>query len=53
VTTTIGTNVLVGRDTAKLNSELARVMSGKRNNTGVPPLWDGRAAERIAKVIVG
>jgi len=53
VTTTIGTNVLVGRDTAKLSRELARVMSGERKNNDVPPLWDGHAAERIAKVIAG
>jgi UDP-N-acetylglucosamine 2-epimerase (non-hydrolysing) len=53
VTTTIGTNVLVGRDTVKMRTELARVMSGERKKTGVPPLWDGHAAERIAKVIVG
>jgi UDP-N-acetylglucosamine 2-epimerase (non-hydrolysing) len=53
VTTTIGTNVLVGRDQARLTSELARVLSHERKKTGVPPLWDGHAAERIAKVIVG
>lgn len=53
VTITVGTNVLVGRDTVKLSSELARVMSGERKSTGVPPLWDGHAAERIAEVIVG
>jgi UDP-N-acetylglucosamine 2-epimerase (non-hydrolysing) len=53
VTTTIGTNVLVGRDKARLTSELARVLSHERKKTGVPPLWDGHAAERIAKVIVG
>jgi len=53
VTTTIGTNVLVGRDTAKLSSELARVLSHDRKAAGVVPLWDGHAAERIARVIVG
>jgi UDP-N-acetylglucosamine 2-epimerase (non-hydrolysing) len=52
VTTTIGTNVLVGRDTQKLSAELARMMNGERKMTGVPPLWDGHAAERIAEVIV-
>jgi hypothetical protein len=36
-----------------MRTELARVMSGERKKTGVPPLWDGHAAERIAKVIVG
>jgi UDP-N-acetylglucosamine 2-epimerase (non-hydrolysing) len=53
VTTTIGSNVLVGRDTAKLASELERVLTRKRTETGIPPLWDGHAAERIAKVIIG
>jgi UDP-N-acetylglucosamine 2-epimerase (non-hydrolysing) len=53
ITTTIGTNVLVGRDTALLTTELARVLGKGRKKTGVPPLWDGHAAERIAKVIVG
>jgi len=53
VTITIGTNVLVGRDTAVLSRELSRVLSNDRKKTGVPPLWDGHAAERIAKVIAG
>jgi UDP-N-acetylglucosamine 2-epimerase (non-hydrolysing) len=53
VTITIGTNVLVGRDTALLASELDRVLTHGRKSTGVPPLWDGHAAERIAQVIVG
>lgn len=52
-TITIGTNVLVGRNTARLTDELFRVLSGPRKNTSVPPLWDGHAAERIAEVIVG
>ena len=53
VTITMGTNVLVGRDTAQLSRELDRVMSNGRKSAGVPPLWDGHAAERIAKVIAG
>jgi UDP-N-acetylglucosamine 2-epimerase (non-hydrolysing) len=53
VTITMGTNVLVGRDTNLLSRELDRVMSWGRKSNGVPPLWDGHAAERIAEVIVG
>ena len=53
VTTTIGTNMLVGRDTAPMTSELARVLNHERKNTGAPPLWGGPAAERIAAVMVG
>jgi UDP-N-acetylglucosamine 2-epimerase (non-hydrolysing) len=52
VTITIGTNVLVGRDTALIAREAARVLGRDRKNAGIPPLWDGHAAERIAKVIV-
>ena len=53
VTITMGTNVLVGRDTAVLEKELTRSLSQDHKKSGVPPLWDGHAAERIAKVIVG
>jgi UDP-N-acetylglucosamine 2-epimerase (non-hydrolysing) len=52
VTITIGTNVLVGRDTVLLAKELDRVLTQNRKSAGVPPLWDGHAAERIAKIIV-
>jgi UDP-N-acetylglucosamine 2-epimerase (non-hydrolysing) len=51
VTITMGTNVLVGRDTAVLARELDRVLSSDRRSGGTVPLWDGHAAERIAKVI--
>jgi UDP-N-acetylglucosamine 2-epimerase (non-hydrolysing) len=49
----MGTNVLVGRDPEKLRSELSRVLSGKAKKGTVPPLWDGRAGERIADILVG
>jgi UDP-N-acetylglucosamine 2-epimerase (non-hydrolysing) len=51
VTVTIGTNVLVGRDMKKLRKELENIVSGKVKKGRVPPLWDGRAAERIADVL--
>jgi UDP-N-acetylglucosamine 2-epimerase (non-hydrolysing) len=49
----MGTNVLVGRDPEKLRVELSRVLAGKAKKGTVPPLWDGRAGERIADVLVG
>lgn len=51
VTVTLGTNVLVGRDPDKLRSELARVLAGQAKKGTIPPLWDGRAGERIAAVL--
>lgn len=53
ITVSMGTNVLVGRDPDKLRRELSRVLSGKAKQGTVPPLWDGRAGERIADILVG
>jgi UDP-N-acetylglucosamine 2-epimerase (non-hydrolysing) len=51
ITISLGTNVLVGRDGGKLRSELSRVLDGKAKKGTVPPLWDGRAGERIAEIV--
>lgn len=51
VTVEIGTNVLVGRDTSRLWVETRRVLDGAERKGAIPPLWDGRAAERIAAIV--
>jgi UDP-N-acetylglucosamine 2-epimerase (non-hydrolysing) len=51
VTVTIGTNLLVGRDLARMLDESRRILRGEGKKGAVPPLWDGRAAERIADVV--
>lgn len=48
ITTTVGSNILVGRDMRRLQNEIQRILDGFRAPTHVPALWDGRAAERIA-----
>ena len=53
ITVTMGTNVLVGRDSDKLRAELSKVLAGKAKKGTVPPLWDGHAGERIADVLLG
>jgi UDP-N-acetylglucosamine 2-epimerase (non-hydrolysing) len=53
ITVSMGTNVLVGRDRDKLRTELARILDGDAKKGIVPPLWDGRAGERIADVLAG
>jgi UDP-N-acetylglucosamine 2-epimerase (non-hydrolysing) len=53
VTVSMGTNVLVGRDPEKLRREVSLVLAGKAKKGTVPPLWDGRAGERIAEILVG
>jgi len=52
ITVDKGTNILVGRDLSRLQREIELILLGTRKVGQVPPLWDGHAAERIAKVIV-
>ncbi len=51
ITVEIGTNVLVGSDPGKIRDEAARILAGPVPSRGVPPLWDGRTAERIADIL--
>jgi len=51
VTVTLGTNILVGQDGEKLRSELTKVLQGKPKQGTIPPLWDGRAGQRIAEIL--
>lgn len=46
-TITMGTNELVGTDPAKLVPYLDKVMTGNWKKGAIPPLWDGKTAERI------
>jgi len=51
ITVTHGTNTLVGRDMGRLRDEVARILAGDVRGGAPPPLWDGRAGERIAAVL--
>jgi UDP-N-acetylglucosamine 2-epimerase (non-hydrolysing) len=51
ITVTLGTNVLIGQDREKLRQEVRRILEGKGKKGGIPPLWDGHAADRIAETI--
>jgi UDP-N-acetylglucosamine 2-epimerase (non-hydrolysing) len=52
VTVQKGTNVLVGKDMARLLRKTLAVLEGRFKKGAVPDLWDGRAAERIAGIIL-
>jgi UDP-N-acetylglucosamine 2-epimerase (non-hydrolysing) len=52
ITEELGTNILIGDDTARLRTELSNILAGHGKRGTIPPLWDGRASERIADVIV-
>lgn len=51
ITVTVGTNILIGQDSAALTAELKNILDGRAKSGAVPPLWDGRTAERIAGVL--
>ena len=48
-----GTNRVVGTEPERVLAEIERVLAGDRPPPQRPPLWDGRAAERIADVLAG
>ena len=51
VTCTLGTNKLLGQNPESLGREIAQIVRGNGVGGSVPPLWDGRAGERIAQVL--
>lgn len=52
ITVDFGTNEVVGRDRAKILDAVERVMLGRWKQGALHPLWDGRAAERIADILL-
>lgn len=53
ITVTVGSNILVGQDMERLKVEVRRILDGNAKSGQQPPLWDGRAGERVADVLVG
>lgn len=51
ITVECGTNILVEPTREAILAAAARVRSGNGPKGTIPPLWDGRAAERIAAII--
>lgn len=51
ITITKGTNTLIGDDFKLLERKVVEIISGKYKTGQKPPKWDGKASERIAKII--
>jgi UDP-N-acetylglucosamine 2-epimerase (non-hydrolysing) len=52
VTCEIGSNILVGTQPDRVREQAPRVLNGPARAGRIPDLWDGHAAERIAKVLI-
>lgn len=52
VTVTMGTNTLIGHDYGRLQREIGAIRDGNAKQGAIPPAWDGKSGERIAKILV-
>ena len=52
VTVTMGTNYLAGTNPDAILAAAGEILSGNAKKGSVPPLWDGKAAERIADILL-
>ncbi len=52
VTISSGTNRLIGTDYSRLPGEVTRALKEFTATGRIPELWDGQAAQRIAKILV-
>jgi UDP-N-acetylglucosamine 2-epimerase (non-hydrolysing) len=51
ITTSLGTNRLIGSDVEGLKLHVKGILNGDRQAGRRPPLWDGHAGERIAGIL--
>jgi UDP-N-acetylglucosamine 2-epimerase (non-hydrolysing) len=51
VTIDLGTNILIGHNRKLLFDEVSKITSGKHKKGTIPPLWDGKASERIVDTL--
>jgi len=52
ITISQGTNQLVGTDPENVIVAARKVLAGENKAGRIPPLWDGRAAERIIEILL-
>lgn len=52
VTVELGSNVVVGSKGDDILRESLKILNGKKKDGKIPPLWDGKTAERILEVFL-
>ena len=51
-TVTIGTNELIGTDPKAIEPALKKLFEGNWKKGSIPPLWDGKTAEKIVEILI-
>jgi UDP-N-acetylglucosamine 2-epimerase (non-hydrolysing) len=51
-TVTMGTNALIGTDPKAIAPAMDLLFENKWKSGTVPPLWDGRTAERLVQILI-
>ena len=51
ITAEIGSNQVVGTDTQKIIAAYEKIASNNWRTPQIPPLWDGKASQRIVKIV--
>lgn len=52
ITVSLGTNQLIGKDYYKIQNLVNNAVNRKKRSNTIPPLWDGKASERIAETLI-
>jgi UDP-N-acetylglucosamine 2-epimerase (non-hydrolysing) len=51
ITAEVGSNRVVGTDPERILSAYRAILEGQGRPSGIPPLWDGHASERIVQIL--
>jgi UDP-N-acetylglucosamine 2-epimerase (non-hydrolysing) len=49
----VGTNIVVGSDPQMIRDAVQEILAGRGKVGAIPELWDGRASQRAASVLMG
>ena len=52
VTVTVGTNTVVGSSAPAILDAVGEILAGRGKTGEIPELWDGKASERVARVLI-
>jgi UDP-N-acetylglucosamine 2-epimerase (non-hydrolysing) len=52
VTVSMGTNTVLGDNRDRILKTVEKIMAGEAKQANIPPLWDGKTAARIVKILL-